>query len=439
MQRTVFLLLVFSSLLVSCKNRTELDKYGGHKGLKTKSTGWFEVEKIKDRWYFVTPEGHAFFSLGATHAVECLRLDELNLLKTRYQGSEKMLSDTFLAYFDKWGYNSAGYGALPSMEKKIPYVVEVWTAAPRSLSAGDKSDYQDIFDPVVKKNMKKVIYDTIQNHKDNPYCLGYVSIDLPIWVVSPRNIMSYVDFMRSLEKGQAGKEAYLVFLRSKYENKWDEFSRKYGLQVSSYEDLIHENLKGVSAKTSPLIAAEDLEFLLIIAKEYYEFVSGAFRELAPNHLYLGDRLMAIPEDNRPFVKTPDEILKIAAQYVDVISFQPMGTRNLIRDYLNHVAEITGKPILLADVNCFHTRPAEGQTDTREYETQTGEHTVKYYLNAIENKNLIGIHRCTVRDFRPWDTRYHRRGILKADDTPYPILEEYTMQASQEVFRKVYPE
>jgi hypothetical protein len=58
------------------------DRYGGVTSLVGTKTGWFHVEEIGGRWYFITPEGNAFFSLGATHAVECMRQDELNLFES---------------------------------------------------------------------------------------------------------------------------------------------------------------------------------------------------------------------------------------------------------------------------------------------------------------------------------------------------------------------
>jgi hypothetical protein len=84
-----------------------------------------------------------------------------------------------------------------------------------------------------------------------------------------------------------------------------------------------------------------------------------------------------------------------------------------------------------------SRPEEGQTDTKEYETDSGKHLYAYYINAAESSNLIALHRCTVRDYKPWDTRYHRRGLLKADHTPYPILVEYTKMSNRAVLEMVY--
>lgn len=44
-----------------------LDSYGGALAIQGKSIDWFSVQKIRDRWWFVTPEGHGMVSLGIMH------------------------------------------------------------------------------------------------------------------------------------------------------------------------------------------------------------------------------------------------------------------------------------------------------------------------------------------------------------------------------------
>lgn len=41
-------------------------KFGGFLGTKAKATGFFRVEKIADKWWFVDPEGYLFYSIGST-------------------------------------------------------------------------------------------------------------------------------------------------------------------------------------------------------------------------------------------------------------------------------------------------------------------------------------------------------------------------------------
>lgn len=40
-------------------------RYGGYKNTKARATGFFRVEEIDGRWWFVDPEGHLFLSTGA--------------------------------------------------------------------------------------------------------------------------------------------------------------------------------------------------------------------------------------------------------------------------------------------------------------------------------------------------------------------------------------
>ena len=46
-----------------------LDQYGGFLDVKGRRTGFFHTERINDRWWLVTPDGHGFFGMGLSHPV----------------------------------------------------------------------------------------------------------------------------------------------------------------------------------------------------------------------------------------------------------------------------------------------------------------------------------------------------------------------------------
>ena len=46
--------------------KRDFDQFGGWAGRRFEATGFFRVEK-GDRWWLVTPEGHAFLSWGINH------------------------------------------------------------------------------------------------------------------------------------------------------------------------------------------------------------------------------------------------------------------------------------------------------------------------------------------------------------------------------------
>ena len=45
----------------------QLDKYGGWTGIQGKKTGFFHVEEIEGRNWFITPDGNAFFAISLSH------------------------------------------------------------------------------------------------------------------------------------------------------------------------------------------------------------------------------------------------------------------------------------------------------------------------------------------------------------------------------------
>jgi len=395
------LLSLLLCLAVTCQAQTTntLDKYGGVTTLSGKATGWFRVDKIGSRWFFITPEGNAFFSLGITHTGETIKQDELGVFKSRFNGNQDKLGAFFLDRLHAWSFNTAGYGTLAVMESRIPYVATIWTEGPRSKSAGAKSQNTDIFDPAVQQRLRSNVRTAAQPHIKNPFCLGYVFIDLPIWNLKPDPGPNYVEFLRSLPDLAPGRVALEKFLQAHPD--------------SGVEGLMNH-----------------------IAETYYSVICSELRQADPHHLILGDRFMAATPSQQA-LQTPDSILKTAARFVDVISFQPMGTQKPIKGYIDHVFEITGKPVLLADVNTMTMRPARDQKETAEYEISAGKHTREYYLDAAGSAACIGIHRCTIRDYQPWNPQFHRRGLLKADDTEYPSLIEMTKETNEQVFRMLY--
>jgi hypothetical protein len=380
------------------QDKSDRDIYGGVTSLKGNSTGWFHVEQIRGRWFFVTPEGNAFFSLAVTHTGETINQDEIGIFKSNFDGSQERMGEFFLERMKDWGFNSAGYGPLAMMESRIPYVATIWTEGPRSKSAGAKSQNSDIFDPKVQSRLREKVRQAAKRHITNRYCLGYVFIDLPIWTTQPQPGPSYVEFLQALPENAPGRVAL-----AKY--------------------------------TSDRADVDDETLMNYIAETYYNVVCSELRKSDPNHLILGDRFMAAMGNKA--MHTPDSVLRTASRFVDVVSFQPMGTQKPIQSFIDHVSALTGKPVLLADVNTMTMRPEKQMRDSTRYETEAGEHTLEYYMDAASSDACIGLHRCTMRDYYPWNPQFHRRGLLKADDIPYSILIDFTRRTNEQVIRKVY--
>ena len=58
--------------------------YGGFKATKARATGFFRVEKVDGKWWFVDPDGHLFLSTGA----DCMRSEN----GTRTEGRDSVFA-----------------------------------------------------------------------------------------------------------------------------------------------------------------------------------------------------------------------------------------------------------------------------------------------------------------------------------------------------------
>ena len=83
--------------------------------------------------------------------------------------------------------------------------------------------------------------------------------------------------------------------------------------------------------------------LFDMATRYYQVAREAIKRYDPNHLILGDRY----EGKAPL---PDEVLRAAVPYVDVMSFQCFSGPDEVCPDLSRWHALTGKPVLLADAS-----------------------------------------------------------------------------------------
>lgn len=415
----------------------EYDSYGGVASIKGRKTGWFHVEKLNGRWYFVTPEGNAFLSMGVTHADETVKRDDLDLLNRVYGGDTNRQSDFLLKKIREWHFNTAGYEPLAGMVTRIPYVAVNWTDGPARWNAKERN--ADVWSTQFYERLKYMTAKAVAPHAKNPHCIGFVFTDLPIWNIQmARNakVDSYVDFMRKLDVTKPGKQKYLDFILARYENKLVDFNRAYGFRISSVDQI--KNCDFTNIKPTPETDFDDEAFLNIIADQYYRIITEEVKKHAPHHLLMGDRLILSLADESALESkgVHTSILVTASKYLDVLSFQPFSATTSPRRYLDHVEKRTGKPSLLVDTLNRPGRPPQSG-DTTEFENEQGSLIYKYFTETVKSEACLGIHRCTLRDHQAAKKTSTRQGILKEDDTEYPLLADWTKKANAACYGIAY--
>jgi len=330
------------------------DEYGAWKeGPQLKATGFFRTAYLVDgkemdppadlrqgegHWWLVTPNGHLFFSLG----IDCLGHWEVSPIKGReymfswlpspsdplsefYQDDninfyamnlkrkygdkwQEIWTDITLRRLPAWGFNTIGNWSSSEvfLPRRVPYTVAIhyggdfaWFPTP------------DVFDERFPKAVESAIASATKEWRDDPWCLGYF-VDNEIawggWSNDPQSRYQ-LPIKALLNDGSLGsKREFVRLLRDKYKD-IENLKKAWNIDVDSWDNLLEKPLNLPSQLSEACIA--DLgEFLTHFARRYFQVVRDTLKRYAPNQLYLGCR----------FASRPMEVVKVSAEYCDVISF-----------------------------------------------------------------------------------------------------------------------
>ena len=230
------------------KNRAQLDKelavedktlksgnfgyceYGGYKNTHAKATGFFHVEQIDGKWWFVDPHGHLFLSTSS------------NGLGGRGGGANtqtNLASSRLARRLGAWGFNTGA----PGMNK--PYIPFVTAARGSNNFLGLPDVYSDEFARAAEQTAIRLC----APRKNDPLVLGYFIGNEPPW---------------------ANRETEVVDMILKGPETATQLKLKEFLQAGDTPER----------RTNFVIAAFEKQL---------EIVGSAIRKQDPNHLNLGIR------------------------------------------------------------------------------------------------------------------------------------------------------
>lgn len=318
------------------------NKYGGWKnGPQLDATGRFRVEKYNGKWWFVDPDGRLFWSNG----FDCVELGRQS--QTRVSGREsyfkylpaaaspeaqfysstgegesevKYLSFHALNLFRKygeswrevsnekihqrmlsWGFNTIGNWSDREiyLKRKTPYVLTIYTKKTGEISDPYLPGYQKDLQDVIAASREELV---------DPWCIG-VFIDNELkWGVkwAPK----IAEQILVAPESQPAKKAFREMLERKYTS-IAVLNNAWGTSFNAWETIMKNK------EVIPGAAADMKEFMNEFAALYYSKCRNASKKMAPDLLYLGCRMdfHLYPEDT-----TLNDIIRIASQYCDVVSF-----------------------------------------------------------------------------------------------------------------------
>jgi hypothetical protein len=397
---------------------SDISRYGGFTATKARATGFFRVEKVNDRWWFVDPEGHLFFSNGSCcinsqsdlariHGREYIFTalpPDANMSGSRHSQkidgiysfyswnlSRRLESDWYQKWINltalrmhNWGINTIGNWSDPNLgkshQKAYVATLEGW-----GIESG-KMGMPDVYAPGYEAMVDSAASVQCAPKKDDPWLLGYFIGNEPPW---------------------PGREAELAEL------------------------ILNGNETSMQTALKKYLSTGDTperrkEFVYDTYSRFLEAVCSAIKKYDPNHLNLGLRFGDTPEQG---------IIMASKKYFDVFSINHYGYEPPV-DEIQSIYDQTGLPVIIGEFH-FGT-PGRGLAPGLAQTSNMEERAVayRYYVeNAVAHPALIGAHWFQWID-QPSTGRYdgenYNIGLVDVTDRPY----EDMINAAKETFARL---
>jgi len=315
-------------------------------------TRFFTVQQRTGRWWFIAPDGKPFWSIGMNHIDSAaLRFPESDgVWEDEFGNSQERWLGSMADDLRDWGFNTIGWtqevviitDGYHRHSRPFTYEEYQWAGMPycHLLPFTEAHQWQvevrqpDLMSPDFEEWCDYVARDECARFRDDPKLIGYFYCDCPQWV------------------------------------HWSPATEWRGSLVDP--DLL-ESEAGRRELTR-------------IAEHYYKTTHDAIRRYDPNHLILGDRWEAN-------ATLPDEVVRAALPYVDVLGFQCFGTVEHIASKIRHWADFAQCPVLLADAAGWTCKPGDDGWPPRADRHHDAEHYRAVMDELWQIPQCVGYHLC----------------------------------------------
>ncbi|MEW5894168.1 MAG: carbohydrate binding domain-containing protein [Candidatus Omnitrophota bacterium] len=433
---SIFILLII--LIVSngfCNG--SLDKYGGWTGLKGEKRPVFSAQNINGRWWLVTPEGNVFWAVG----VYCVRFGglaengtgiraykEANIEK--YGGVREWARVTRLRLRD-WGFNTIADWSSEEIFREPGFAytmgIDLPKGAPDVIPEGFWGYFPDVFSDEFQDSVTKQIEKTFREKPyllDDKWLLGYFLADDTPWFGSKGRHDGLVHDYINLDSEQAGKKAWVEFVKSQYSDV-NAVNQSWGTKFRSMDDLL--NARDLVPNKN--LKRDNLLFLKIIADRFCKVLTETLRKYDPYHMILGMR----PTRSYP------EVVEAIGKYSDVFTISYYGLNQGYKISPNYEEEVKvlynyGKrPIILGMmVDAQDAKLPYGNVRTQK---DRGISYWRYLAKLASDPRVVG--GLWFQYFDPpvkcYDSQASNWGFVNDQDVPYEDFVNLAKQANALVY------
>jgi hypothetical protein len=440
------------------------DRFGGWvDGPQLEATGWFRTQNVDGTWWFVTPEGRLFFSVG----IDCVATWERTFIEGRETwfdwlpdkdgqyaeligyassthsmaekigGKGRTLSfycanlirkygdewktawrDTAYARMRSWGFNTIGNWSQADVlaHSRVPFVATANINGDFRRIEGAKGYWgrmPDVFDPRFADAVEASVADPAKRYGATRLCLGYFVDNELSW-----------ETIRAGTLASPADQPCRVALIERLENKYgaiEKLNDAWGTRAKGWNDL------RVPGNVSTYCAKDLDDFVYAFARHYFDTVKRSLRRHAPNQLYLGCRLSS----------APPPVVRACADVADVVSFNLYQPSIRGEEWVGE--NDIGKPVIIGefhfgalDRGMFHT----GLVATRD-QKERAESYIRYVRSVADCPSFVGCHWFQYVDEpitgRFFDGENYNIGFVTVVDSPYPEL----VAAAKKVHAELY--
>lgn len=435
------------------------DRFGGWTARRFEATGYFRLEK-DERWWLVTPDGHAFLSWGINHLHPDLWRQDYNReawqktlgltnLDTReFPGA---LRRWFLNTCRQFGFNTVGVhnslSIVNTPRPELPYMQPLnFVDTPHWKPVVPDENFVDLFAADFRQHCDQLARRLVAPVAEDPWLLGYSMTDCTMFteedlrertdVIGGKRRAARVGWprrLRNLGADAAGKKAYVETMRDLYRDSIVAFNNTYQTSFDSFAALAAaRDWRSHSHLSNPTETRDNTVFLQRCVDRYYQTAVAAIRRYDDRHLFFGDKINANTD-------SLDTVLPVIARYTDVVFYQMYGRFEVQRPGLDRWRQLTDKPFINGDsaftmITDTMPRPYGPVADNLQ---QRAEWTGEFFTQAFERPDFVGWHYCGLIDAPNLVPRKQARqhsGLLDGYGRAYPLLQQVLSRSARDLYR-----
>jgi len=335
------------------------DQYGGIKsGGQYEATGFFRLQEIDGKWWFITPDGYKFILKGVDAASiwewgygtpikkadgtprqvfeelpdpvefapayvndadgERISFVIANVMRKYGEDYEAKWEDITKKRLIDWGFNAFSKWTRPG-NVTFPYIHVLQD--PANLRRIQWT--YDVFDPQNETIIENALRTTLKSNAEDSWLIGYIYDNEAGWTADiVKEVLTY-------DSTSPAKNAFVDFLSQRYNYNLDIVNELLETDAESFDELKDKPIDIAMVPTTDVS-----EYIRLASRTYFSTITKVIRKYDQNHLFLGSSIV-------PTWRTSLDWDSAAMEYVDAFS---------VDNYTNDAGWISryeefGKPLL----------------------------------------------------------------------------------------------